>query len=770
MDMLKVLKIRSVENAVYTPQYNRMRFKVPMDNLNTHLSESYLSLLIQPVESTGDNVNNTANIGFGNSQTGLYYPTCLLKTVRLFRGDSNIPLEEVQNFNILDQNLKLYQKDIENLGSEQFEGGFFFEDVFQSDKSSFWLEGKAEVHIPLSEIFGICKNKDFYLSDVGGLQVEFELEDRYSLFIENKADDVQQTVYIAFDPADVQSTPSVSNKNNKYQTLSSDATDVPVDNGITVIQKQVQGIPSNKSFYVAIDSTTVLVSDISGTTDLSTITLKVNPTQTLVTASEGSFIAYGINSATANSTFKLTDYKEVPVQIVYKKGATSTLSSEQPIYGMPAILTTYTDWASGSPPTKAIITLTSPIKFDKDNNNIFAIAFAQNLANDNLTERFIPLNITNTTGSAFPTSLTKFSSDPTLNSIITANSSVLSLSTGNTAVRTLTINPSTFPAGKTPVGDQLYEIYFQAHGGSDGTALNYQIEYLGDKLINENSRYWRSSSTSTKRMRLKCTNATNGVFEIINTSKSLAPNPSSAQISSYNDSISSALATSIFDSKTVVQPPNSSKILYGKIFLRRLYDLTENEYSAVEQSTLSYNIPRAELVLVQSGKQSSDDVSKTYSTWKMEPTLIENSTSNWQHQFILEPNVYNSLLLTPQVLSGSTATMISLTDGLTNYRWALDNIDNTNRDVAVNQALHYDKLIDTFNNGDIKLHNLNNNVLNDKESTDIAIVPMKIYTGRDNQNVYMNNTSHTLQVTLKSSDNVLTPKNLFLYKQILKAL
>ncbi len=771
--MLKVLKIRSVENAVYTPQYNRMRFKVPMDNLNTHLSESYLSLLIQPVESTGAEVSNTANIGFGNSQTGLYYPTCLLKTVRLFRGDSNIPLEEVQNFNILDQNLKLYQKDIENLGSEQFEGGFFFEDVFQSDKSSFWLEGKAEVHIPLSEIFGICKNKDFYLSDVGGLQIEFELEDRYSLFIENKSDDLQQSVLIALDPADVVNAPSISNKNNNYQSLTSNASDIPVDNSLSVLYKEVQAVPSDNNFYLAIDNTTEAISALNTTTELYTLTLKVNPTQTIITNNtiQPNIKAYGINSAVANTAFKTTDYLRLPVQIVYKKGATSTLTSSADIYGMPAILTGYTDWSTGSPPTKATVTLTTPIAFDVSNNQIFAIAFIQNLADASDTQRFIPLAITNAVSTDIPASLTRFGTSPTLASIDAINSS-LTLSTGNSAVRTLTINPTVFPSGITPVQDQLYEIYFQAHGGlGTDSRVSVQIEYQGDPNINQ-KRYLKCGKAgiaASKRMRLKCIDYTNGVFSFINVNDNIPPNPTSVQIEAYNKGIDSALASKLFNKDTTIIN-NVAVDLYGKIFLRRIYDYEANQYTAVEQSTLSYNIPRAELVLVQSGKQSSDDVSKTYSTWKMEPTLIENTTSNWQHQFILEPNVYNSLLVSPENLSSATATMISLTDGLTNYRWALDNIDNTNRDVVVNQALHYDKLIDTFNNGDIKLHNLNNDVLMDKETNSIAIVPMKIYTARDNQNVYMNNTSHTLQVTLKSSDNVLTPKNLFLYKQILKAL
>jgi hypothetical protein len=766
MDILKVLKIRSVENAVYDTRLNRMRFRIPSDNLNTHLSESYLSFQVKPIEANGTAVANTSNVGFGNAKTGLYYPTCLLKTVRLFRGDSNVPLEEVQNFNILDQNLKLYQKDMENIASDQFEGGFFSEDNFQSDKSPFWLEGETEVHIPLSDVFGICKNKDFYLSNVGGLQIEFELEDRYSLFIENIPDDIQQTVFTAFDPADIGiiSTPSVSNKNKVYQSLTSNASDVAVDSNISVIEKQLQANPTNNNFYLAIDSATQAISDLSGTTDLYTLTLKVNPTQTLVTQSEGSFIAYGINSVTANTIFKTTDYKNVPVQIVFKKSATATLTSVEPIYGMSAVLTSYTDWSAGTPNVKAVITLTTPIQFNLTNNKIFALAFTQNLAKTSTTQRFIPIDASNNVSALIPKSLTNFgSNNPTLATIVTNNSGVFTLSTGNSTARTITINPLYFPAGITPVEAQRYEVYFQAHGrlNTAGTNLTSQIDYLGDKLINED-RYFRIAVNSSKRMQLLCTNATTGLFSIMHPKKDFPT--TSVEIEAYNKVVDDAINSAIFAG---VGGPTQT--IYGEVYLRRLYDTTSSEYTAVEQSSLTYQIPRAELVLVQSAKQASDDVSKTYSTWKMEPTLIESATSNWQHQFILEPNSYNSLLLTPEALSGPTSTMISLLDGLNTYRWAIDNIDNTNRDVVINQALHHDKLIDTFNNGEIKIHNLVNDVLDDKQISDIGLIPMKIYTAHDNENVYMNNKSHTLQVALKSaSGDVLIPKNIFLFKQVLK--
>jgi hypothetical protein len=54
---------------------------------------------------------------------------------------------------------------------------------------------------------------------------------------------------------------------------------------------------------------------------------------------------------------------------------------------------------------------------------------------------------------------------------------------------------------------------------------------------------------------------------------------------------------------------------------------------------------------------------------------------------------------------------------------------------------------------------------------DSSIIPMKVYTGVDNENMYMNNQTHTLQVVLKSADGeTFTPKNLYLFKQVLKTL
>ena len=200
---------------------------------------------------------------------------------------------------------------------------------------------------------------------------------------------------------------------------------------------------------------------------------------------------------------------------------------------------------------------------------------------------------------------------------------------------------------------------------------------------------------------------------------------------------------------------------YGQLILRRVADAPDSNLGEYVATDLTYKIPTAELVLLQESKKSSDEIVKVYQTWKMEPTLIESSTTLWQKQFILEPNVANALFLNPP---SDYSTLYSLTNDIVSYRWALDNIDNTNRDVAIPSALHNDKLLDMFNNTGLKLKSLD-------ETDNDGVIPMKIYTAMDDENVYMDNKSHTLQIILNGDNTTnIQPKNVYLFKQVLKTL
>ncbi len=740
--MLKVLKIRSVENTVYTPQYNRMRFRIPGDNLNTHLNESYFAFEVVPVDSAGDPIAPEVNIGFGNPQSGIYYPTCLLKTARIFRGDSNIPLEEINHFNLIDLNMKLFEKDNEDLSSDQYEGGFFVPDNFQSDKSPFWLEGKAEIHIYLKDIFGLCKSKDFYLSETDGLQVEFELEDQYNLFIENKPDEAQQLVYSSFDTSNVVATP-LSNLNNKFISSTYNASAVPpVDlsdaDGISNEELVTMGAPLN-NFYISVGSTAYDVAGYDSTNKRMPITLNINTTSPIIYDSTQEFKSYGVNSTASNTVLAGANWNCIPSELVYKlSGSTNSdplRSTYLDISGYsnivmtgstvttPAKLTAWVPWPNNTPPTFTV-------------NSIGCVSKLSPLAT---AKTWYETTIANGLGGAIPAQFTNLSG--TLKDIITNSGGAMTLSTGNTAVRTITFTAgSLFSIDLVPGAS--YHMYFDEV--NIGTTWNPVV-----KVGNTNINYMKAYSDSQQKPI---------IFKALDETVLEIQFGGNRAIASKNATIDAKLAgTPVGVANTV-----------GRLVLRQIDG--GSALNEVVASTLTYQIPRAELVLIQESKKSTDDTPKVYSTYKMEPTLIESAVGLWQHQFILEPNVSNAFLLYPPQYVDKTSTMHSLTESLGSYRWALDNIDNTNRDVVINQALHNDKLIDTFNNTDMKIKNLIYDVPDDVAS----VIPMKIYTSRDEDNMYMNNQSHTLQVVLKAGSgdlgSTLNPKNLYLFKQVLKTL
>ena len=197
----------------------------------------------------------------------------------------------------------------------------------------------------------------------------------------------------------------------------------------------------------------------------------------------------------------------------------------------------------------------------------------------------------------------------------------------------------------------------------------------------------------------------------------------------------------------------------------------------------SWQITKAELVLVQTEKDPSMPPSPVYSTYKCEAVTVDSSyLSEWNRQFvILEPNCYNALLCVPYYTSENFETLISKSRGINQYRWSLNNIDNTNRNLAVRNniswypdTLHLDKLMDCMNNnvGSLKSFSGINGV---SRSVDPPVVfPLKIYTAVDAINHYLNPLSgYTLQFAGYSDpvhNQYIQMGPVFLFKQCFKTL
>ena len=741
--MLKVLKIRSVENAIYTTQQNRMRFRIPSDNLNTHLMDSYLSFQVELVDPVGVAPPAKVNIGFGDADT-LYYSTCLLKTVRLFRGDSNIPLEEIQNFNMLDQNLKYYEKDTENLATDQFTSGFLFDSVYQGKFSPFYWTGSSDIQIPLKYIFGLCKNKDFYLSNTDGLQMEFELEDRFKIFNKEVVEDTTDVIdtspvddaTITTDDGDTISNYSPNNAGAQNPS----GTGTTAQNATSKSTSKTKEFAlTNNLYYIGVNS-----QDISGVRNAGgwwSIDVSCNTTKTIVNG----ITLNGVFSTAESNSINASGYANM---IAYLAVVGTDPKVSPTLY--PVDIDTFTgvtmSGATVSVPAKFRVKLPGQAGLNATLPTFNALAYInkRRVATDLIT---IPLTIPNAVGGAIPATWTKFDADK---SVFSNESNYLGTGTDTPYVKFTTsgnsilmdISQNAIGAGNSLITDALYEIQVVKYLNSLGNAI---------------------PSTSLKSLLLP-----NSQPDYIEASPKAYVNFGTSI--TYTLKATSALQLkftptrgfSIGDVKEYFHLL-SATAFYGNIVLRRVNNPSGTNLTTYEATDYTYKIPRAELVLLQESKKSSDAITKVYATWKMEPSLIETETYLWQKQFILEPNVANSILLTPP---SGYVSLYSVKSNINSYRWALDNIDNTNRDVVINNALHNDKLIDLFNNTGLKLKAL-------VDETSYGIIPMKIYTAMDDENVYMDNMSHTLQVVLKSDESATNPvtipqMNVYLFKQVLK--
>ena len=112
MSISRQIKLRSVEQAVFQPSYNRLNFFIQPDGLSTDLSQSYLSMRVFLTNAiTNTQISATTMrqliaqnlcVSFGNNDKS-YSPACLIRVARLFANKGNELLEEVNFSNVLTQ-------------------------------------------------------------------------------------------------------------------------------------------------------------------------------------------------------------------------------------------------------------------------------------------------------------------------------------------------------------------------------------------------------------------------------------------------------------------------------------------------------------------------------------------------------------------------------------------------------------------------------------------------------------------------------------------
>jgi hypothetical protein len=209
--------------------------------------------------------------------------------------------------------------------------------------------------------------------------------------------------------------------------------------------------------------------------------------------------------------------------------------------------------------------------------------------------------------------------------------------------------------------------------------------------------------------------------------------------------------------------------------------------SHAEYKGKTWMISKAEVVLVQHERDPDMPPAPIYSTFRTEAFTIENKLlTDYQRQFIVsEKNCFNLIVATPNYTADSEdlypESLISKSHNINQYRFAVNNIDDTNRPILIKNntssapsTLHLDKLMDTFKNNMGGLMSMSgiNGVW---RSVDAPVCfPLKIYTAMDAEMNYLSGLNgYTIQWSAvgDSTHNMyIQPGACFLFKQCFKTL
>jgi len=184
--MNRLLKFPSHESGTFSPQNNRLSFKLNAGSDEIYnLKDSYLLLNFQADgNGTTNPVNGIGSFQLGNGQV-LYLPHCLVRNAQLVSSKAGI-LESVQNLNNFTTTMATYFNDNEMLDAKRKIGysmdnsldGSPFLPLVSQKKSGNVLSTQASrnLMIPLSDLFELGAYEALSAQRLGELEVKLELE------------------------------------------------------------------------------------------------------------------------------------------------------------------------------------------------------------------------------------------------------------------------------------------------------------------------------------------------------------------------------------------------------------------------------------------------------------------------------------------------------------------------------------------------------------------------------------------------------------------
>ena len=837
-NLIRTIKLRSVENAVYKTSYNRVSFSVSEDDMSTDLSKSYLAMNLSLVDKTTQ-LPITAtqitdwgevglNVSFGNDGM-TYSPSCIIKTARLIAKGGGQILEEVQFANVLSQTLFQLTHDAELVESMS---------ILYANSQNSGMGGSAaaaysaldfvvknnvveplQVHIPLTDMFGVCKSTNFHLSQTKGLIFQFELEDNLNLF--------------QFVPKHSQQDPAVNNNFNVVGELGftsaggEGATTIrrppnATDGGMTqklvwyptpetqVLKPKINIYPDYQRSLVNVahdglrvnnnqfmDSPQGLGAQFSGaffdpvvwgTGALSYFgkagqavgdrTLRITAKQPPVGGAPGAVAtAPTVNQLAAlgfsvNTVLKLS-WRVVDISVLANTNGPAYQSGKKI-----EELVTITAVATDGVPTATLVT-DSRMTYALDLGAVWAPQLEA-------VEIVAPAN-----GQQFVKSGDKDMTE--FDALIAANTIFCNLNE-MTALLQLGAFTCSGPiqggaiSSRFKPGFGQFELAVAMNRTATGTAATDGKLCVAPYVANEGTNAAELTSSGLIRLPVQGKGVKvvavagpaviGGVDYWTVTLSDLGMNPQSNSVAKQVP-----MWTDIIPYNNTYAPIAATKFswcIFGATATGVQADGIAPSGGVLDILPLTYSIDKFELILVQQSKSPKMPMMKLYSTYKLEPAAVESDQEQWQRQFIVnDGSCYNIALLTPEYVKstiglGFTGSLVSTRRNISRYRWQVNNVDATNRDITIQDprsdypsSLHRDKLTDWFANSDMSLMNLEGITPLAMAADPVSIIPLKVYSGVIGSNYLVNPANYTAQLVCYSDGTAgrsIKKGPVFLYK------
>lgn len=777
--IVRSIQLRSVEQYIFDPLYNRVSFNVEPDGLSTDMSQSYLKLRLS-LTDIGTKANRTApvlltqtdfdafiakNVVVSFGHEGMAYsPACLISLARLRAKGTGEILEEIQFANVLSQTLFQLCNDFETLGASNLQTGSAVQlsghgsDLMSA--LSCFLQPNTEIQIMLRDIFGLCRHTNFDLSKVGGLIFEVELEQTHNLFQvttgynERAIDASGHTILPEASGNFLLFGQTPESNAQTFLTAGALATNAgkrpafnnlminPALNGGELIQVPRDGFFFDGNLFADIQT--------AFAADSNQYILKFK------LAADG-----GRDFTTAQLGFcKLVAGNDVKLTFIMTEIATGT---EKPFVGISAIQSV----SDTNGATPAEITLAESFYYNTQAWSGYSVRLAlleileTPAGNGTGILPFEPIDVLEYVANE--------GLGQDLNAFVTGNTIKLSISQLEVLSKMGVLDVS--GAGIYVPTQNSFDLSVQTRDVS-GVIITY------DRVVNEGTNSRRVLSNQLTKMSAAgektyidsvgaldasgCAIVTFGNFFLNTTQgyqlgKGVLPNPDfNMDMVQYSILTPSAPSYNVYF--TNCQQPKTP--------------INERQYS--------YSIDQFQLVLVQ--ETMTMPMTPAYSSFSVEVAAIESDQQQYSRQFILTAaNTYNGLFMIPDYLTNAGGSLVATARGLANYRISVNNVANTNRVVTIQDvtsqspaSLQFDKLMTTFQNSEYNLRNFTGIKTTTDSHSPVIVLPIKIYSGVVNGTYqYAPQTmSATIQLDLygspKTIDDTIYKGPIFFFKQSIR--